>query len=941
MNLATLTATAGSTGALPPPLCNGQITIAAPVPEAPQKQISDAERLLGLYHQAAKGVQDAVFVLTCIEPARQEGAKDSVNPYKFDIGDVKKMADEARDRGASSNVYFGPALMRRNLPRGNRGGKLDARAVLAVVLDDDGDSGNRATLPPGIQPSFIVRSSSVPAINNHVHFVFRRPLQPSEAMELAELAYRKCGGDHGSKDIAHVWRVPETLNFPNLTKVEKRGRPKEPQPVELVGGTGTFVDVDAFRAALEKMPDAKPAKAAKPKCDAGEAEWRSGGSKDRDEILKRLSSAVQAKMNEEGEGDRSKHCFSVMLGLFTAGLTDDEVRIAADGAPFARKFEDRLDEEIRRARAKWRETDHSESKSPLPDGYRYRKGNIEYREKDGVEDDKGWTYLCSAVEFVAVTRNAEGKGWGLAMRIKTPDGSWNGMTITQAMGMDQKVFFASLYDNGLVLPPQNRNRFLGLVSFAAFSTKKRLCCVDHIGWHDRSDGSFFALPGQTFGAPDGEEIVYQPQWNEKPSYRTNGTLKSWQDGVAQYAIGNSRLAFAISAGFAGPLLYLVGEEGGGFHFQGQSSVGKTTLLRAAASIWDGGGINGAVGTWRSTDNAMEGTAWAHHDTLLTLDEINQVRPDVAYHVAYMLSNGKGKARLTPNAALKQSYEFRVLFLSTGEIQLADKIAESGGSAMAGQAVRVLDIPADAGSGRGIFEDPHGLEPGALADAIKANSARTYGQAGREFLQRLTSDTEAVKRRVKEHMRAFEAKSCPAGADGQVRRVCQRFALVSAAGELATVFGVLPWQAGEATRAAKNCFAAWLDGRGSSGSLEMTQAISHMKSIIEQHGLSRFQAWDGFKSASGSFVNNQLGYVKENEFYFFPETFKKEVCKGRDQAVVFKALKEAKALVSDENRNMKLVRLPRSKVRQRFIVVDAAKLLGDEVAPVEEEDEAPW
>ena len=46
---------------------------------------------------------------------------------------------------------------------------------------------------------------------------------------------------------------------------------------------------------------------------------------------------------------------------------------------------------------------------------------------------------------------------------------------------------------------------------------------------------------------------------------------------------------------------------------------------------------------------------------------------------------------------------RLSFMSTGELTLADKIAEDGrGQAMAGQAVRVLDIPADGGTGQGIF-----------------------------------------------------------------------------------------------------------------------------------------------------------------------------------------------------------------------------------------------
>ena len=57
---------------------------------------------------------------------------------------------------------------------------------------------------------------------------------------LADLAKRKCGGDSGVKDIDHVWRVPSTFNHPNKAKLA-RGRPKEPQAVELIDGSMRLV----------------------------------------------------------------------------------------------------------------------------------------------------------------------------------------------------------------------------------------------------------------------------------------------------------------------------------------------------------------------------------------------------------------------------------------------------------------------------------------------------------------------------------------------------------------------------------------------------------------------------------------------------------------------------------------------------------------------------
>ena len=168
---------------------------------------------------------------------------------------------------------------------------------------------------------------------------------------------------------------------------------------------------------------------------------------------------------------------------------------------------------------------------------------------------------------------------------------------------------------------------------------------------------------------------------------------------------------SVCAALAPPLLDLVEAESGGMHLRGSSSIGKTTALRVAGSVWGGGGAHGYIRSWRATDNGLEGVALAHCDALLCLDELSQVAPQAAAEVAYMLANGQGKARAGRTGAARSAKAWRVLFLSTGEIGLADKIGEDPRSRkrlMAGQEVRVIDLPADAGAGLGLFEELHGF-----------------------------------------------------------------------------------------------------------------------------------------------------------------------------------------------------------------------------------------
>ena len=77
---------------------------------------------------------------------------------------------------------------------------------------------------------------------------------------------------------------------------------------------------------------------------------------------------------------------------------------------------------------------------------------------------------------------------------------------------------------------------------------------------------------------------------------------SWQEHVAQYAAGNSRLGSgAVHRVRARRCSIRPAPSPAGFHFRGgSSSTGKTTALIVAGSAWGGGGIRGFIRTWRAT-----------------------------------------------------------------------------------------------------------------------------------------------------------------------------------------------------------------------------------------------------------------------------------------------------------------------------------------------------
>ena len=446
----------------------------------------------------------------------------------------------------------------------------------------------------------------------------------------------------------------------------------------------------------------------------------------------------------------------------------------------------------------------------------------------------------------------------------------------------------------------------------------------------------------------GERYIIQTSGVVDHAYRESGTLDGWQKNVARYAIGNSRLGLALSAAFAAPLIYPTFSESGGFHFRGGSSTGKTTALVVAGSVWGGGGVRGFIRTWRATSNGLEGIAAMHCDALLCLDEMGQVDGREAGQIAYMLANGVGKTRASRTGEARPAAEWRLLFLSSGELSLADKIAEDGRGrrVAAGQQVRIVDIAADAGAGFGIFENLHGFPSGdAFSRHLKMAASEHYGIASGAFLELLTRDFDAIAPTVIGYRDEFIAENCPKGADGQVSRVAARFGLVAAGGEMATAFGVLPWEPGEATRAAAKCFSDWLAARGGVEPAEEREGISAVRRFIEMHGASRFEPMgdlihrNGVGEAIDLRIQNRAGFRRRVdgggiEYLVLPEAWRSEICAGLDATVVAKTLQARGMLVPGSGGKLQnFQRLPGfpNPVRCYVIVADILSD-GDEPEP---------
>jgi len=527
----------------------------------------------------------------------------------------------------------------------------------------------------------------------------------------------------------------------------------------------------------------------------------------------------------------------------------------------------------------WRETQKPGKQKPeLPLRFTLNADGVYYQgtSNDGEALPPAW--ICSPLHITAMTRDADGNAWGRLLEFHDQDNRPHRWAMPlELLAGDGSEYRRALLSQGLQIAPSTRARQQLTEYILTAPIQARARCVTKTGWHQ----GVFVLPDETLGE-NGERILLQ-SLHEPAAMRTVGTLEQWRDSVARFCVGNSRLALAVSAAFAAPLLDITGDESGGLNFQGASSTGKTTALAAAVSVWGGPDY---LQRWRATTNGLEATAQTHNDALLCLDELAQVEAKEAGSVAYMLANGTGKQRARRDGLAKPKSTWRLLFLSAGEIGLAQHMREAGKKARAGQEVRLADIPADAGAGHGLFENLHDYaDGGALADAIKEAARTHYGHPAREYLLALVAmDKKKLRERLHTMRADFTSEALPANADGQARRVCDRFALIAAGGELATRLNLTGWERGAATLAAGVCFKAWLDNRGGAGAQEEKAALAQVTRFFELHGESRFSHLDSTDTRDPR-TFNRAGFKRMRagsaEYFVLPQAWQTEVCEGID------------------------------------------------------------
>jgi putative DNA primase/helicase len=546
---------------------------------------------------------------------------------------------------------------------------------------------------------------------------------------------------------------------------------------------------------------------------------------------------------------------------------------------------------------------------------------ITVEKRRGKEEWEEDVWLSAPFEIIGRVRDPQSQSWARLLRWKDDDGVVHQHPVAdQDLHGDGAALCASLANGGLKIATGSmRQHFISYLNSAI--VKARVTIVPRTGWHEVNGRKTFVLP-----ADPNSKIIIAGATTISP-YVASGTLSDWQGSVGKLTDGHNRGLFGLSVAFVPPLLDLIGESGGGFNLRGASSIGKTSLLCAASSVWSHGGEQGGyIKSWRATANGLEGTAALYSHTLLPLDELSIASGAEVGNIVYSLASGIGKQRAQRDGSAKASKTWRVTILSTGEIGISAKIQESGKRARAGQEVRIIDVDADAEHGHGVFDHAGSDGSKKLADDIKKAAMTCYGVAGPAFVKAIQDKgIESIISTVREMQDAFRNGVISGAPTGQVLRVADRLGLVAAAGELAIGLSIVPWQAGSAASAVKIVFESWHQDRGHDDPAEIRAAIEQIRGLLERHGDGRFDPANPGPDSRP--VIDRLGFVHgdgaNRQWWVLPQTWRDTFCAGLDVKVTGSALVRRGLLLPDsEGRAVRTVRINGEATRAYVLPVAA-------------------
>ena len=384
---------------------------------------------------------------------------------------------------------------------------------------------------------------------------------------------------------------------------------------------------------------------------------------------------------------------------------------------------------------------------------------------------------------------------------KTRDGWKTELIDRQALTSTKKIKILANID----MPVNASNakavvEYLAAYEAANYDQLPRAYCARQLGWHKVNGQKVFLLGDKTI-YPDetrvsGADIAEVPSlWNGSTlllqsdkvagsiarGYRLCGTENSWADAIKSIA-PFPKVQLAVYAAFTPPLLDIMGVPNFVVDICGQSSGGKTTALRAAASVWGNpseDSQDSLVKTWNSTAAYRDRIMGSMSHLPCFIDETTSVskRSDLSEFI-YNQSSGQGKGRAHASG-VQETNGFRSVVFCTGESRMVDSSQNGGIRA------RTLTLH---GSPFGKTDS----ETAKVVNALKQTLRGNYGFAGESFVK-YVAQHQGEWAQWKEEIYQPNLEQFEQWADDSPfrARIAPMLALIETAAQLAHEAGAMP------------------------------------------------------------------------------------------------------------------------------------------------------
>lgn len=405
----------------------------------------------------------------------------------------------------------------------------------------------------------------------------------------------------------------------------------------------------------------------------------------------------------------------------------------------------------------------------LPDGYEIqRDGSLWQAAYNDNAGDQRVTRTPLFISRKLLDHYAGDERVELTYASEAEGGRWPVVCVPRKAIADTRTLVAELAQFGAPVTSTGAGKIVDwLEAFEHINARviPRIACVSSLGWHAIDGHEVFVSNQPHIEEGADMQVAIDTRGDRRrvvEALKPRGSLDAHLQALRAAWNAEPICAAVICASFAAPLLKPLHAANFAIHLPGESSRGKTSMLKIAASVWGDPNSPHWLASWNVTAAGAEARAAMMSDLPQCYDEIGSGEAQAIERLMYTLINGGGRTRSSRDIALRETLTWRTIVLSTGEREIADELTATGVQ------VRVVQLPI-AGFGK-----LSALQIDTLREACVVNS----GAAGDAWAKSLVAGNDDQWKVTRAALATLTARLRALSTDPLQGRIAAYFALLA-------------------------------------------------------------------------------------------------------------------------------------------------------------------